>query len=693
MNEPNHKPNRLISENSPYLQQHAHNPVDWRPWSEEAFLQARQLDRPVFLSVGYSTCHWCHVMARESFEDPAVADLMNDAFVSIKVDREERPDIDQVYMAAALTMTGRGGWPLTIIMTPDKKPFFAATYITKTGRFGQMGMLELIPKIKDLWKNHRKDLIGSADKVTCYLAKAQEVEVKAPGKEEEPGASILERGYEGLSRIFDPENGGFGSAPMFPTPHNILFLLRYWRRSEDTNALEMAEATLEAMRLGGIYDHVGFGFHRYSTDATWSVPHFEKMLYDQALLALAYSEAYQATRKMEYAFTAKETLEYVLRDMTSPEGGFFSAEDADSEGEEGRFYLWTAGELKEILEEKDFRLMIRLFDLHEGGNFEKGRNILRLRSSIEDASSVLGVTEKELRDIFERIRQKLLDARKKRVRPLRDDKILADWNGLMIAALSAAAQALEEPRYAAAARKAADFILMQMRSSGGGLFHCFKNGAGVQANLDDYAFLVWGLIELYETVFDPRYLKVALELSNFMLQHFWDDVSGGFFFSPDDGEPLLVRRKEIYDGAVPSGNSVAMLNLLRLSRLTGDPLWEERSVTFLRSLAAGAFGPGHAMLLCALDYALGPVYDVAIVGETYDGATQALLGALRGRFLPNKALILVNGDEVRGIARFTKEMDQVEGRPTAYICSGSTCNPPTTDPERMINLLDRLHDS
>ncbi|OPY52624.1 MAG: Cellobiose 2-epimerase [Methanosaeta sp. PtaU1.Bin060] len=691
MNMPDHKPNRLISEKSPYLLQHAHNPVDWYPWCEEAFSQARQLDRPVFLSVGYSTCHWCHVMAHESFEDQAVADLMNDAFVSIKVDREERPEIDQVYMAAAQMMTGRGGWPLTVIMTPDKKPFFAATYIPKTGRFGQMGMLELIPKIKDLWRNHQRELQSSADKITGYLLDAQAAEADAQGKE--PDASILARGYEGLSSVFDPENGGFGSAPKFPTPHNILFLLHYWQRSEDRGALEMAEATLGAMRLGGLYDHVGYGFHRYSTDASWSTPHFEKMLYDQALLAMAYTEAHQATRKPEYSQTAREILEYVLRDMTSPEGGFFSAEDADSEGEEGRFYLWTSRELKELLDKEEFQLMIRLFDLHEEGNFEKGRNVLRLRSSIEDAAYVLKVTEKELRDRLEVIRLKLFHARQKRARPLRDDKILADWNGLMIAALSKAAQALDEPQYAAAARKAADFILTQMRPPGGGLFHIYKNGAGVQANLDDYAFMTWGLIELYETVFDPVYLREALKLSDFMLQHFWDGTSGGLFFSPDDGEALLVHRKEIYDGAVPSGNSVAMLNLLRLSHLTGDPLWSQRAMALLRSFANAADGPGHAMLLSALDYALGPVHDVAIVGDLHDGATDVLLRALRERFLPSKAVLLVNGDEVRSIALFTMEMAQVEGRATAYVCSGSNCHLPTTDPERMIELLeDRLQE-
>ncbi len=425
------KPNRLISEKSPYLRQHAFNPVDWLPWSEDAFERAGNEDKPVFLSIGYSTCHWCHVMAHESFEDPEVARLMNDAFVSIKVDREERPDIDQIYMAVAQMMTGRGGWPLTVIMTPDKKPFFAATYIPKSGRFGQTGMVELIPRIKGLWTSRRDELLSNADRITDYLRQSQERTVhkrsqeqeqeqgQGHGQEQELDISVLTNGYQSLERIYDVSNGGFGSAPKFPTPHNLMFLLRYWRRSRDENALEMVKTTLQAMRMGGVYDHVGFGFHRYSTDAEWFAPHFEKMLYDQALLALAYSEAFQATGQEEFGRTVREILEYVSRDMTSPEGGFYSAEDADSECEEGKFYLWTADELKGLLDKDEMGLLIRLFDINEGGNFEKGRNILRQRTSIEDAVSVLRVSKGELWDRLEKIREKLFQTREKRIRPER----------------------------------------------------------------------------------------------------------------------------------------------------------------------------------------------------------------------------------------------------------------------------------
>jgi uncharacterized protein len=571
------KQNRLISEKSPYLRQHAFNPVEWHPWSEDAFELAKKENKPIFLSVGYSTCHWCHVMAHESFEDPEVARLMNDAFVSIKVDREERPDIDQIYMAVAQMMTGRGGWPLTVIMTPDKKPFFAATYIPKTGRFGQAGMMELIPRIKDLWANKRNELQSNADRITDYLRQSQEGMIKKKPQEQELDVSTLTKGYECLERVYDIQNGGFGSAPKFPTPHNLMFLLRYWRRFKEKNALEMVETTLQAMRMGGIYDHVGFGFHRYSTDAEWFVPHFEKMLYDQALLALAYAEAFQATGEEELALTVKGILEYVFRDMTSPKGGFYSAEDADSEGEEGKFYLWTAEELKSLLEKDEMGLSIRLFDISESGNFEKGRNILRQRTSIEDAALVLKVSKKELWKRLEKIREKLFLARENRVRPERDDKILTDWNGLVIAAFSRGAQVLNDPKYTEIARRAADFILKEMRSPEGRLLHRYKDGAGIQANLDDYAFLAWGLIELYETTFDIEYLREAQRITEVMLKHFWDDSMGGLFFTPDDGEALLVRQKEIYDGALPAGNSVAMLNLLRLSHLTGDPNLEEKA--------------------------------------------------------------------------------------------------------------------
>ncbi|MCX6672900.1 MAG: thioredoxin domain-containing protein [Methanothrix sp.] len=678
------KANRLLSEKSPYLLQHAFNPVHWYTWSEEAFAAARKEDKPVFLSVGYSTCHWCHVMAHESFESPDVAALMNQAFICIKVDREERPDIDQMYMSAAQAMTGRGGWPLTIIMTPEKKPFFAATYIPKTRRYGQAGMMEIIPRIKELWEKNRDELLGSADKILDYLKQTQSQPfVQAANLD----GAFLARGYAALASIYDPQNAGFGTAPKFPTPHNLFFLLRHWHRSGDENALQMVEATLQAMRRGGIYDHVGFGFHRYSTDAEWLVPHFEKMLYDQALMAIAYTEGHQATGKEEYAKTAREILEYVLRDMTAPQGGFFSAEDADSEGEEGKFYVWRAEELKETLDKEEFKLFIRLFDVQ---NFEKGGNILRRRSALSDCASVLKISELDLDERLEKIRAKLFAVREKRVHPFKDDKILTDWNGLMIAALAKAAQALPEAKYATAAMKAADFILKEMQTTEGRLLHRYRGEAGIFANLDDYVFLIWGLIDLYETVFDVKYLKAALQLNLIMMRHFWDKDQGGFFFSADDGEALLLRKKEFHDGAIPSGNSIALLCLLRLMHLCKETEWEERAWDLARSFAAAGGRPlGHSMLLCSLDYALGPASEIALLGSLQDAGIIEMLQALRSRYLPNKSVVLVCGEEIGEMAPFTKNLARLEGKTTAYVCTDHVCSLPATSPKEMIQLLEK----
>ncbi|MCK9564870.1 MAG: thioredoxin domain-containing protein [Methanothrix sp.] len=682
--------NRLLSEKSPYLLQHAHNPVQWYPWSDEAFAAAARQDKPIFLSIGYSTCHWCHVMAHESFEDPAVAALMNQAFICIKVDREERPDIDQMYMSAAQAMTGRGGWPLTIIMTPEKKPFFAATYIPKTGRYGQAGMTDIIPRIQELWDKNRNELLGSADKIVDYLRQTQ-IRPGAQAAAANLDGAFIASGYTALASIYDPQNGGFGTAPKFPTPHNLFFLLRHWHRTGNKHALQMVEATLQAMRMGGIYDHIGFGFHRYSTDEKWLVPHFEKMLYDQALMAIAYTEAYQATGKEEYARTAREILEYVLRDMTSPQGGFFSAEDADSEREEGKFYVWTADELKETLDNEEFKLFIRLFDMHENGNFEKGGNILRQRANLADASSILKISEPNLYDRQEKIRAKLFLAREKRVHPFKDDKILTDWNGLMIAALAKAAQALpsaNNAKYARAAIKAADFILKDMQTEEGRLLHRYRGEAGIFANLDDYAFLIWGLLDLYETVFDVKYLKAALELNRVMMRHFWDKDQGGFFFSADDAKALLLRRKDFYDGAIPTGNSIAMHNLLRLMHLCGQAELEERAwdlaSSFAAATATGDQSLGHTMLLCSLDYALGPAYEITLLGSLQDAVIIEMLQAIRSRYLPNKSLLLVCKEEIREIAPFIKNLVQVDGKTTAYVCTDHICGLPTTRPEEMM---------
>ena len=690
-------PNHLINETSPYLRQHAHNPVDWYPWGPEAFERAQRENKPIFLSIGYSTCHWCHVMAHESFEHPEVARLMNEAFVSIKVDREERPDIDNVYMSACQVMTGSGGWPLSIIITPDKKPFFAATYIPREGRFGLIGMMELIPHIRELWATRRGEALSLSNEIAAVL---QQTSQDTPG--EELDEATLELTYEQLAKRFDGQHAGFSSAPKFPTPHNLLFLLRYWKRGSNKAALDMVEKTLQAMRRGGIYDHVGFGFHRYSTDSQWLVPHFEKMLYDQAMLAMAYTEAYQATGKEDYGKTAREIFTYVLRDMTAPEGGFCSAEDADSEGEEGKFYLWTQEEVRQALGNEEADFVARVFNIEKDGNFaeqatrrKSGVNILHLTKALGELASDLNLSQQDLQAHLELIRQKLFAYREKRVHPMKDDKILTDWNGLMIAALAKGAQAFDEPEYAEAACRAADFILGNMRKPDGRLLHRYRDGqAGVEANLDDYAFLVWGLIELYEAIFDARHLEVALELTSDMVRHFWDEDGGGLYLTPDDGESLFVRKKEIYDGAIPSGNSVAMLNLLRLGRMTATSALEEKAAR-IGSAFSGSVKQSpsaHTQLMVALDFGIGPCYEVVIAGNAQAEDTKAMVKALRTRFLPNKVVLLNPGErespEIAKLAEFTKNQSSINGKATAYVCMNYNCKLPTTDINKMLELLD-----
>ena len=690
-------PNHLIKETSPYLLQHAGNPVDWYPWGPEAFAKAQRENRPIFLSIGYSTCHWCHVMAHESFEHPEVARLMNEVFVSIKVDREERPDIDSVYMSACQVMTGNGGWPLSIIMTPDKKPFFATTYIPRESRFGLVGMMQLIPHIRELWVTRRGEALSLSNKITAAL---QQTSPDTPGEELDQATLYLT--YEQLTERFDGQRGGFSSAPKFPTPHNLLFLLRYWKRGSNQAALDMVEKTLQTMRRGGIYDHVGFGFHRYSTDSQWLVPHFEKMLYDQAMLAMAYAEAYQATGKEDYGKTAREILTYVLRDMTSPEGGFYSAEDADSEGEEGKFYLWTQEEVRQALGSGEADFVARVFNIEKDGNFaeqatgrKSGVNILHLGKTLGELASDLNLSQQDLQKHLEDVRQKLFAYREKRVHPMKDDKILADWNGLMIAALAKGAQAFDEPEYAEAACRAADFILGNMRNSDGRLLHRYRDGqAGVQANLDDYAFLVWGLIELYEAIFDASYLEVAVELTGDMVRHFWDEDGGGLYLTPDDGESLFVRKKEIYDGAIPSGNSVAMLNLLRLARITATSDLEEKAARIGSAFSASIkqLPSAHTQLMVALDFGIGPCYEVVIAGNTQAEDTKAMVRALRTRFLPNKVVLLNTGErespEIAKLAEFTKNQSSIDGRATAYVCMNYNCKLPTTDIDKMLELLN-----
>jgi uncharacterized protein YyaL (SSP411 family) len=686
--------NRLAKEKSPYLLQHADNPVDWYPWGEEAFEKAAREDKPIFLSIGYSTCHWCHVMEHESFEDAEVAALMNEAFVCIKVDREERPDIDNIYMMVCQLTTGGGGWPLSIIMTPDKKPFMAATYIPKQQRFGRPGMMELIPRIKDFWDNRREDVLEVAEKMTNALGELKQ----EPG--DELGAPELEMAYRQLASRFDGIHGGFGQAPKFPTPHNLLFLLRSWKRTGEPHALDMVEKTLQDMRRGGIYDHIGFGFHRYSTDQRWFLPHFEKMLYDQALLLMAYTEAFQATYKTEYRTTAEEICTYVLRDMTDDAGGFFSAEDADSEGEEGKFYLWTVEEIRSLLGAKDAAIAEQVYGLTEEGNYQEeagggrsGQNIFFLERPLAEAAAVLEMPEEKLRERLEKIRERLFSEREKRVHPYKDDKILTDWNGLMIAALAKTARAFDQSRYAESAGKAADFILQQW-NKGGDLDHRYRDGEwGIAAHVDDYAFLIWGLIELYEATFKVKYLKASLELADDICKHFWDEEDGGFFFTSDDGEELLVRSKEIYDGAVPSGNSVMMLNLLRLARMTGRVEYEEKAAqigrTFQKNVSQAA--SIYTQLLSAVDFGVGPSFEVVIVGARDGRDTDLMRKALEERYIPNKVVLfksLNEAEEIKRFAPFTASQQAIDGKATAFVCVNHACNMPTTDVNKMKELLE-----
>ncbi len=688
-------PNRLIHEKSPYLLQHAYNPVDWYPWGDKAFERAQKEDKPIFLSIGYSTCHWCHVMERESFEDPDVARMMNELVISIKVDREERPDLDHIYMTVCQLLTGSGGWPLNIMMTPEKRPYFAATYIPKKTRFGRTGMMDLIPRLTQVWNEHRDEVIDSSEKIVAALKS-----LACNGSEGELDASVLDTAYQQLAQRFDEKHGGFGEAPKFPTPHNLLFLLRHWKRTGDPKALEMSEKTLRNMRWGGIYDQVGFGFHRYSTDQTWLVPHFEKMLYDQALLVMAYAEAYQATGKEEYQETAREILSYVLRDMTAPEGGFYSAEDADSEGVEGKFYLWSEEEIRTTLPPEEADLVIKAFNIEGDGNFldesakrKTGANILHLQKTLPEIASDLKMSEQVLQERWTSAREKLFSIREKRIHPHKDDKVLTDWNGLMIAALAKASAAFGVAEYAEAAEKAVSFVFKHLRKPDGRLLHRYRDKeAAISSNLDDHVLLVWGLIELYEATFEARHLEAALDLNEVMLQHFWDEAAGGFFFSPDDGEVLIVRKKEIYDGALPSGNAVAMWNMLRLSRFTAESSLEEQAAKIGRTFAEAIkqFPSAYVQFMVAVDFAVGPCYEVVIIGHPEAEDTREMLRALGSRFNPRTVTLFrptVGSADIDRLADYLTSQQSLDGKATAYVCTDFACKAPTTDMGKMLDLI------
>ncbi|MGD8649209.1 MAG: thioredoxin domain-containing protein [Desulfobacterales bacterium] len=687
--------NHLINEKSPYLIQHAHNPVDWHPWSDETFAWAKDKNKPIFLSIGYATCHWCHVMEKESFEDEEAAGYLNDTFVCIKVDREERPDIDAVYMAACQMLTGSGGWPLSIFMTPEKKPFFAATYLPKNSRAGRAGLIDICRQVKKLWTDDKEKIEKTSVSIATQLDRAF-----AFATADEPDASLLDQAYQKIKPEFDPRHGGFGSAPKFPTPHRLLYLLRCYHRSEDANALEMVTKTLTAMRLGGIWDHVGFGFHRYSTDTRWLLPHFEKMLYDQALIASAYLETYQITKDPLFAATAEDIFTYVLRDMTAEEGAFYSAEDADSEGEEGKFYVWTIEEFRQILGNETANRWETMLRLSPEGNFtdeasrqKTGANILHLTAPLKKWAEKFDLPKDQLEQDWENIRDQLFCVREKRIHPLKDDKILTDWNGLMIAALAMGARILNKSEYENAARKAADFILSKMRDQNGRLYHRFRDGElAVEAHANDYAFLIHGLLSLYQTTYDLAFAEEAKALQELMMERFWDGENGGFFSTPNDSVELPVRPKELYDGAIPSANSVALSNLVFLFRLTGEPIWKKRAEAQIRAFAGTVKSQPQAFtfFLCALDFALHPGQDIIIAGELQSTNTRQLLSALNHNFTPNKVAIVKSGTNAERLAKFagyTDGLQIIEGQATAHVCRNGSCTDSTADTQTMIDKI------
>ncbi len=691
----NKKPNRLSKEKSPYLLQHAYNPVNWYPWGKEAFDAAVENNKPVFLSIGYSTCHWCHVMEKESFEDDVIAELMNETFINIKVDREERPDIDGIYMTVCNILTGSGGWPLTIILTPDKKPFFAGTYFPKTGRFGRIGMKELVPKLKEAWINQHDEIIKSSDEITSAL----KVESTAPF--EEIDKIIFEKSYDDFLKNYDQSFGGFGRSPKFPSPHNLQYLLRYYSRNKDNFALGMVENTLLKMRMGGIYDHLGFGFHRYSTDRRWKVPHFEKMLYDQASISSALIETFQASGRGIFKKTAEEIFEYVLRDMTSPEGVFYSAEDADSEGDEGRFYLWTKEELYSLLDENGYSFVSSVFSIEDAGNWtdpvsreENGTNILHITHDSEAGIMLSRNYHEYFTPGFEELRKKLFRIREKRVHPFKDDKILTDWNAFMISSFAKGGAVFNNSEYLNAAEASMRFLLDKMVTGEGTLLHRYRCGeASIHGSLDDYAFLIQALLDLYEAAFNPDYLLYAISFTAKTIELFYDSGSGGFFFTPSGGEELIARRKEIYDGAIPSGNSVMMLNLLRLGRFTGNSAYDEKAWETIRAFAhvIKKSPISFSYALAALDFAINKSYEIVVAAGKDRSSADAIIREINNKFIPGKVILLrtaTGNEKLVKAAPFINDQKPVENKTTVYVCSDFTCSRPVYTVEEVLKLVE-----
>jgi uncharacterized protein YyaL (SSP411 family) len=679
-------PNRLAAETSPYLLQHKDNPVDWYPWGDEAFERARREDKPVLLSVGYSACHWCHVMAHESFEDPSTAALMNELYVNIKVDREERPDVDAIYMQAVQSLTGGGGWPMTVFLTPDGHPFYGGTYYPPEERPGMPSFKRVLTSIHEIYVSRRADVERSAGEIQNHLSAFENVR---------PGAQLLtdellHRAASLIGSSFDARNGGFARAPKFPQPMTLEFLLRYHARTADPSALSMVELTLQKMARGGMYDQIGGGFHRYSTDAVWLVPHFEKMLYDNALLARVYLDAYRVTGNRFYRRVTEETLDYVLREMTGPEGGFYSTQDADSEGEEGKFFLWTPEEVAAAAGDHA-DLLLSYFGVTANGNFE-GRNIL---TAAEDAAfaSEHGLALEDWLDIRLDARRRLYDVRQARIHPGRDEKVLTSWDGMMLRAFAEAGFVFGDERYTAAAVRNADFLLANLIDDGGRVLRTWKDGrARLKGYLEDYAHLIDGLLAVYQATFDLEYLARAIALAHHMLRLFWDDSAQGFFDTGADHEALIARPRDFFDNATPSGNSTAADVLLRLAAITGDGDFERKAIAAIRALAPiiERAPTGFGRLLSALDFHLSRPQELAIVYPASRAEAKSLIDVALERFRPQLSLVGAPEGQGAELTPLLAERSAVDGQATAYLCECFTCKLPVTDAQALRDQLAGL---
>jgi uncharacterized protein YyaL (SSP411 family) len=668
--------NHLIHESSPYLLQHAHNPVDWYPWGEEAFIRARAENKPVLLSIGYSACHWCHVMAHESFEDEQIAQLMNENFVNIKVDREERPDLDQIYMNAVQMMTHHGGWPMTVFLTPDGVPFYGGTYFPPQDRYNMPGFPRVLIGVAEAYRDRRSDI---AETSASLLQELQRLSATS-GSSQPLDKELLDAAYVGIARSYDPVNGGFGNAPKFPPAMTLEFLLRTYLRTGKTEALQMVRHTTEQMARGGMYDQLGGGFHRYSTDARWLVPHFEKMLYDNALLSRLYLHYFQLTADSFAREVTEGILDYVLREMMSAEGGFYSTQDADSEGHEGKFFVWDTSEIRAVLGDKDADLFSKYHDITDGGNFE-GKNIPNIPRALAEVAAQLGISETDLTASLNQSKRKLFEAREQRVKPDRDEKVLTAWNGLMLSSFAEAGIALDREDYLQVARNNARFILSNLRSDGF-LLRTHKDGiAKYNAYLEDYAFFIDGLVTLYETTGELEWLTEAISLNQRMVDEFWDEQDGGFFFTGKSHENLIVRSKDYFDNATPSGNSVAASVLLRLAILTDNEGYKNLAVSVFQQVADSArkYPSGFGYALSAIDFLLSKPKEVAIVGTEQVSVKKFLWEAWR-QYQPNKVVAarVVGQNQDPSLPALLENRPPIDGKTTAYVCQNYVCQQPVT---------------